>query len=223
MQELARLFAAPLGLVSVNTPDGAYALEMGDEILQYPWIREVLQLTDAADGATVSLDEVYGNLRRAPFGFLRETQHLILAALIAGRRIELVTSAGDRIGRRTLGDGLKWDEMAGMARVATLSLTAQELTRWATLLTNHETHASIAEPDRARSRARESFTMLDAWRMDNPLTSFDAMPDEGLTTRVWNRQQDVRKVSASRQARLRTRRPNSSRSKKVTESRGRFQ
>lgn len=196
VQELARLFAAPLGLVSITTSSAnerVYTLETGDQILKNPAIREVLALSDEADGSTVSLDEVYSKLRRAPFGFLRETQHLILASLVAGRRIELVTSGGDRIGRRTLGHGYKWDAVAGIARVATISLSAQELTEWAALLTGSEMPGSIAEPDR-REVVREALAeWLNTWRADNPLAGFDVIPDEGLTTRVWNLMASVRK------------------------------
>ena len=197
VQELARLFAAPLGLVTATSSAGdlssAYTLETGDQILKNPAIREVLALSDEADGSTVSLDEVYGRLRGAPFGFLRDTQQLILASLVAGRRIELVTSGGDRIGSRTLSHGVKWEEVAGIARVATLSLGAQELTEWAALLTGSSVPGSIAEPERREAVRQALAVWLDTWRADNPLAKFDVLPDEGLTTRVWNLAASVRK------------------------------
>jgi hypothetical protein len=197
VQELARLFAAPLGLVSTTTSSAGdkslYALETGDQILKNPAVREVLALSDEADGSTVSLDEVYGRLRGRPFGFQRETQQLILASLVAGRRIELVTSGGDRIGSRTLGHGVNWEEVAGIARVATLSLGAQELTEWAALLTGSQIPGSIAEPERRETVRQALAEWLDTWRADNPLARFDVLLDEGLTTRVWNLAASVRK------------------------------
>jgi hypothetical protein len=191
VQELAQLFAAPLGLVSMRGE--AYTLEAGDQLLRMPWVREVLAMTDAADGDVVPFHEVYYKLRREPYGFLHETQQLILAALVAGRRIELITSTGDRISRRTLDLDLKWDEIAGIARIATLLHSAEELTAWAARLTGRSALGSIAEPD-AREAVRGALSAwLDAWRADNPLKDFDALPEEGLTTRVWNLASAVRK------------------------------
>lgn len=184
VQELARLFAEPLGLASLR--GDLYALEAGDQALKQPWVREVLALTDAAGGEVVPLNVVYERLRREPYGLLREVQYLILAALVAQRRIELVTSNGDRIGRRTLDLKLRWEDIAGVARAATLLHGAEELTAWARLLTDNPQLQSIADPA-ARSQVRASLSAwLTAWRDERLLENFDALPDEGLTTRAWN-------------------------------------
>jgi hypothetical protein len=191
VQELARLFAAPLGLVS--TRGDLYVLEAGDSILKQPWVREVLAMTDAADGEAVPLEAVYRKLRREPYGFSRETQHLILAALVAGRRAELVTATGDRIGRRTLDLKLRWDEVSGVARAAALLHSAEELTAWARRLTGQEALASIADPA-ARGEVRVALSRwLDEWNAQRRLEKFDALPDEGLTTRAWQLASAVRK------------------------------
>jgi hypothetical protein len=192
VQELARRFCAPLGLVS--TRGEAYVLEAGDAVLKQPWIREVLQMTDAADGEVVPLDAVYSKLKHEPYGLQREAQHLILAALVAQRRIELVTTTGDRIGRRTLDLKLRWDELSGVARAAALLHSAEELTAWARRLTNATELASIADP-LAREAVRAALrSWLEAWRVRSILEKFDALPDEGLTTRAWNMASSVRKT-----------------------------
>lgn len=191
VQELARLFAAPLGLVSQRGE--VYALEAGDQVLKQPWVRDVLAMTDEADGGVVPLERVYAKLRDMPYGLLDEAQHLILAALVAQRRIELVTAAGDRIGRRTLDLKLRWDEIAGIARAATLLHGAEELTEWARLLTHQANLNSIAHPT-AREAVRASLTeWLDAWRGARLLENFDALPDAGLMTRTWKLAASVRK------------------------------
>lgn len=192
IQELARQFCAPLGLVSQRSD--AYVLEAGDAVLRQPWIRDVLQMTDEADGAVVPLEAVYAKLKDEPYGLQREAQHLILAALVAQRRIELVTATGDRIGRRTLDLKLRWDELSGVARAAALLHSAEELTAWARRLTNATELASIADP-LAREAVRAALaTWLEAWRSRRVLEKFDALPDEGLTTRAWNLSSSVRKT-----------------------------
>ncbi|HEX7999191.1 MAG TPA: hypothetical protein VF528_12445 [Pyrinomonadaceae bacterium] len=195
VQELARVFAEPLGLASLR--GGSYTIEVGDQALKKPWVREVLAMTDAAGGEVVPLDAVSRKLKSEPYGLERESQYLILAALVAQRRIELVTLTGDRISRRTLDLKLRWDEIAGVARVATLLHSAEELTAWARLLTGREELASIAEPDaRGAVRAALSEWVRD-WRESALLEKYDALPEEGLTTRVWGLAQAVRRSFGS--------------------------
>lgn len=191
VQELARRYCAPLGLVAQRSD--AYVLEAGDAVLKQPWIRDVLHMMDEAEGAVVPLDSVYARLRREPYGLQREAQHLILAALVAQRRIELVTATGDRIGRRTLDLKLRWDELSGVARAAALLHGSEELTEWARRLTGTLELASIAEPQ-ARKAVRASLNgWLEDWRSRRVLEKFQALPDEGLTTRAWNLSASVRK------------------------------
>lgn len=191
VQELARLFAEPLGLASWR--GGAYALEAGDQALRAPWVREVLAMTDEAGGEVVPFTAVAERLRREPYGLEQGSQYLILAALVAQRRIELVTLTGDRISRRTLDLKLRWDEVAGVARAATLQHSAEELTAWARLLTGRPQLASIAAPE-AREAVRSALSeWLEEWRAGQLMEQYDALPEEGLTTRAWGLAQSVRK------------------------------
>lgn len=191
VQELARLFAEPLGLASLR--GGLYTLEVGDQALKQPWVREVIAMTDDADGEVVPLATIYQQLRREPYGLLREPQHLILAALVAQRRIELVTNTGDRITHRTLDGSLLWSEISGVARAATLLHSAAELTAWASLLTDQPKLSTIANPD-ARETVRGALSAwLEAWRERALLEKFEALPDEGLTISAWQLSVAVRK------------------------------
>jgi hypothetical protein len=172
VQELARLFAEPLGLASLR--GGLYTL-------------------DEAGGEVVPLDGIYRQLRREPYGLLREAQHLILAALVAQRRIELVTATGDRITHRTLDQTLRWDELAGVARAAALLHSAEQLTCWARLLTDQPKLSTISHPE-AREQVRAALSVwLEEWRGRRLLERFDALPDEGLTTSAWGLAVAVRK------------------------------
>ncbi|HEX8772407.1 MAG TPA: DUF6079 family protein [Pyrinomonadaceae bacterium] len=191
VQELARLFAEPLGLASLR--GDLYTLEVGDQALKQPWVREVIAMTDEADGGVVPLEHIYGQLRRKPYGLLREAQHLILAALVAQRRLELVTATNDRITHRTLDHTLRWDELAGVARAASLLHGAEQLTAWARLLTGQPKLGSIAKPE-AREGVRGALSAwLDEWRERRLLEKFDALPDDGLTTTAWGLAVAVRK------------------------------
>ena len=191
IQELARHFAEPLGLASLR--GDLYTLEVGDQALKQPWVREVIATTDEADGRVVPLDYIYDQLRRAPYGLLREAQHLILAALVAQRRLELVTNTNDRITHRTLDHTLRWDELAGVARAAALLHGAEQLTAWARLLTGQPKLPSIAHPE-AREAVRGALSgWLDEWRARRLLEKFDALPDDGLTTSAWGLAVAVRK------------------------------
>jgi hypothetical protein len=191
VQDLARLFAVPLGLATQR--GNVYALEAGDQALKQPWIREVVALMDAADGQVVPFETVYQKLRGEPFGLLRRIQHLVLAALVAQRRIDLVTSTGDRIGRRTLDLRIRWDDIAGVARVESLLYTTEELTEWARRLTGVERLPVINTPE-ARQQMRTALSdWLEEWRGLELLEKFDALPDESLTTRIWHVATAVRK------------------------------
>ena len=73
------------------------------------------------------------------------------------------------------------------------ALSDEELARWASLLTERQLPASITEPD-ARDAVRAALAEWQkSWHAESLLKNFDALPDEGLTTRVWNLASAVRK------------------------------
>jgi hypothetical protein len=74
-----------------------------------------------------------------------------------------------------------------------LYLGDEDLARWAALLTGRELPATLQEAA-AQTAARAALgEWLTNWRADNPLKHFDSLPDEGVTTRVWNLASAVRK------------------------------
>ncbi|HEX8634835.1 MAG TPA: hypothetical protein VF703_11870 [Pyrinomonadaceae bacterium] len=192
VQQLAETFAAPLGLATRR--GDIYIPETGDAVLGQPWVREVLALVDEAGSRVVPLACVHRVLGGRPYGLSRRTQYLVLAALVAQRRIELATAGDDRVSRRTLGSSLKWDEVAGVCRAAEIHHNAEELTTWARLLTGDAALPSIADAA-ARERVRAALSAwLEAWRAEPVLKEFDALPDAGLTTRAWDLASAVRRT-----------------------------
>jgi hypothetical protein len=192
VQQLAETFAAPLGLATRR--GDIYIPETGDAVLTQPWVREVLTLVDRAGSGVVPLDEVHRVLHDRPYGLLRQTQYLVLAALVAQRRIELSTAGDDRITRRTLGASIKWDEVSGVCRAAEIHHNAEELTNWARLLTNDSALPSIADAGARESVRAALSAWLAAWHAETVLREFDALPDAGLTTRAWDLAAAVRRT-----------------------------
>lgn len=184
VQQLAATFAEPLGVATIR--GDKYTLETGDAGLRHKWIRDVLALTDAANGEIVPLEKVHGALHGAPYGLLREARQLILTALVAQRRIELVTATGDRITRRTLDRSIKLDDIAGICRTAAILHSAEELTIWARLLTTNKDLPSISDPAGCEIVRSSLAAWLDVWRAHRVLENFNELPDRGLTRRVWN-------------------------------------
>ena len=76
----------------------------------------ILHLVEENGKEPVMLKLVYSELKQAPHGLAREAQQLILAALVAQRQLEFVTSKGDRINRRSLDLQIIWDDIVGIAK-----------------------------------------------------------------------------------------------------------
>jgi hypothetical protein len=75
----------------------------------------------------------------------------------------------------------------------TVTLNDEELARWASLLTGRALSGSLSDAD-ARDDVRAALAdWLRGWRAEKVLDNFGALPDEGLTTRVWNLATAVRK------------------------------
>ncbi|MDT5061545.1 MAG: hypothetical protein QOH63_2004 [Acidobacteriota bacterium] len=87
------------------------------------------------------------------------------------------------------------EEIADPASVPAhaVTLSDEELAQWASLLTEHALPGSLAEPD-ARDHVRAALAEWQkAWRAESLLKDLDMLPDEGLTTRIWNLAAAVRK------------------------------
>lgn len=183
VQSLAETFALPLNLVALRGDN--YALETEDKIINLPMTKEVLALVEQGGEETVSLKNVYRQLKKSPNGLVREAQHLLLTALVAHRRIEFITSKGDRINRRSLDLKIIWDDIEGIAKPVGSSYSSEKLTNWAKTLTGTDTFQTIETvEDREKMRSALNHWLND-WKSAQVLERFGELPDEILNTKIW--------------------------------------
>ncbi len=176
-------FAVPLGLARLN--GDRYERPPFDQLAELPYITNVISLATAAGEATVSLDAVAEELGKAPYGLGREAQRLILASLVSERKIDFVTSKGDRINHRSLDLRLIWDDIVGIASTAEAALSTERLLKWASLLTDGETFTSFTDKAQ-KEKLRNSLTeWLESWKKSRILERFEAVPDDLYNTRIW--------------------------------------
>lgn len=183
IQHLAEAFAYPLGLVAQRGNE--YVPESEDALLELPAAREILGLVSAAGDATVSLKSIYRRLKRAPVGMVREAQHLVLAALVANRKIEFVTTKGDRINRRSLDLKIIWDDIEGIAKPTSVAYSNERLTNWARLITTNDRIRSIEDAIDRAATVETLKIWLNDWNAAKLLERFNELPDEILNTRIW--------------------------------------
>ncbi|MDM7921119.1 MAG: ATP-binding protein [Pyrinomonadaceae bacterium] len=189
VQQLAETFAEPLGLVRHDGQN--YVPENLDSLASRPYIADVLKVIDGSK-EIVPLQELYVLLKKAPHGFVRETQHLLLAALVAERKIEFVTSRGDRINHRSLDLRIIWDDIVGVAKTSDHIATSKQLTKWAGILTGDESYKSVddaAERDRLLTAFR---SWLAEWDASNVLGRFEKTTPAWLNTHEWGHAARVR-------------------------------
>jgi hypothetical protein len=183
VQRLAEIFALPLGLVTLRS--GLYVLESEENLQNSPFVQQILELLKSGGDETVSLEKVYKQLRKAPSGLVREAQHLILAALVAQRQIEFVTTKGDRINRRSLDLKIIWTDIEGIAKPTSVVYSSERLTTWAKILTGAEAFYSIENPE-DREAARNALRgWLADWEAARVLERFAGLSDEILNTKIW--------------------------------------
>lgn len=191
-QKLAESFALPLGL----------AVRQGDALVPAP--PEVLSALDTVSRAfrgvdddpktTVALADISARLREMPDGLTRESHHLIMAALVAQRQYDFVTSSGNRINHRSLDLQIVWDDVVGLARPLTEQYSAGRLLVWAKLISGHTGISSLDRPE-DRSIVIDSLSgWLTGWRAGRFLDQFDALPDENLNAAIWRTAGNLRKT-----------------------------
>lgn len=183
VQRLAEIYAFPLGLVVER--GGMFVPESEENLLALPVVGDILALVRRAGEDTVSLRSVYRGLRRPPVGLVREAQQLVLAALVANRKIEFVTSKGDRINRRSLDLKIIWDDIEGIARPADVHYSGEKLSAWARLVTGIEQLGSVDEPESREAVLEGLRNWLSGWRSSRLLERFNELPDEILNNQIW--------------------------------------
>lgn len=195
VQELAREFALPLGLVFEQ--NGNYILDTDEKLMKKVFTQEVMALVNQNPSETVLLKTVYQTLKREPFGLSREAQHLVLSALVAQRCLEFVTSKGDRINRRSLDLKIIWDDIVGVAQPTTQLYGSIELTNWARILTGVETFQTIDNPSDCELIINALETWLSDWKNAHLLERFEQIPDESLNTKIWKLARHAQKTFGS--------------------------
>ncbi|MEK7723914.1 MAG: hypothetical protein AAB336_06165, partial [Acidobacteriota bacterium] len=183
VQELARLYAVPLGLAIEQ--GNTYILDTDEKIVNKTFTKEVMDLVNQNLAQTVTLKTIYQKLKREPFGLAREAQHLVLAALVAQRCLEFVTAKGDRINRRSLDLKIIWDDIVGVAKPSTLLYSSAELTKWAKILTGVDSFQTIDNPSDCELVVQSLQVWLTDWQNAKLLERFDDLPEEVLNTRTW--------------------------------------
>ena len=195
VQQLAQVFALPLGLVRLE--GGIVVPETEEGLRAHPLASEILKFVEARGNAPVSLKDIYTTLRREPNGLVREAQQLILTALVAQRQIDFVTSTGDRINRRSLDLKIIWDDITGIAKPLETSYSVEKLTRWAALFTENDDFKSI-ENAKGREAVRAAFAQwVVEWKTARTLERFAELPDDILNLRIWQLSAHVSKTFGS--------------------------
>ncbi len=116
---------------------------------------------------------------------MREAQHLILTALVAQRRIEFVTTKGDRINRRSLDLKIIWNDIEGIAKPSSVLYADKRLAEWAKILTDAENPLTLDSPkDRSQIKSALEKWLAD-WQSSHILERFNDLPDEILNTKIW--------------------------------------
>jgi hypothetical protein len=183
VQEMARHFALPFHIVIER--EGLYQLAMDrDEALGEPCISEVLRLVEAAGSDAVPVQVVYQTLRREPYGLLEPAQQIVMMALIAGWRIELVDVSGLRIFTAAeLTQDVSFRQYGSVRRTAAITYSSETLSEWCRLLTERFDLPDLATD---RKQVRESLAQWYQKWLNYRLTErFASLPPEMLTTRTW--------------------------------------
>lgn len=192
VQQLAEVFALPLGLVSIQGDQ--YMPESIEALMQLPLLREALDANDLNSDDVISLAEVYERMQKTQYGLTREAQHLVLAAFVAQRHFEFVTSSGNRINRRSLDLQIIWDDIIGIAKPSGEICSSERLLVWASLITGNSMLGSL-ENSEGRMAAVEALTdWLAEWEGARLLQQFDVLSDENLNARVWRSSANVKKT-----------------------------
>ncbi|MCY7348977.1 MAG: hypothetical protein LH614_22535 [Pyrinomonadaceae bacterium] len=182
-QHLAEIFALPLGLVARR--GSLYVIESEENLINLPFARNILSLVKENPEKEISLETIYRQLKQPPFGLVREAQHLILTALVAQRRIEFVTTKGDRINRRSLDLKIIWDDIQGVAKPSSVLYADRRLIEWVKVLTGASAVQSIDTPNERQTVKTALEKWLTDWQSARVLERFHDLPDENLNTKIW--------------------------------------
>ncbi|NNE99972.1 MAG: hypothetical protein HKN25_13205 [Pyrinomonadaceae bacterium] len=192
VQDLAAIYALPLGLV--GRQGNNFVLESDDALSKLPLVEKLLTLVSCSEEDTVSLKSIYERLQEKPFGLVKEAQHLILAALVANRKIEFVTSKGDRINNRSLDLNIIWEDIVGVAVPEDVVYEQEELLSWVSALTAADGIESPTDIESQKLIQESISGWVENWNSSAVLSRFNDLPDEILNTKIWKVSTSVEKT-----------------------------
>lgn len=182
VQQLAQMFGLPLGIVKLS--DGLYTSETAERLSEIPAVATIQELVDSGkDGA--SLRSVYAELKKPPFGYVREAQQLIMAAMVSQRMIEFVTSKGDRINQRSLDLKIIWDDIVGLARPQETSISSKKLIRWAEAFSGGAEFKSFENATHCKNLTAAISEWLANWDKARTMDRFNEIPAEAINARIF--------------------------------------
>jgi len=188
-QKLAKAFALPLGL-AIKHGD-TFVPASAEELAELEIVKSAFGSSDSE--GVIPTFEISERLHTTPVGLTREAQHLVLAALVAQRQYEFVTSSGNRINHRSLDLQIIWDDIVGVAKPLNELYAPERLLLWAKLITGN---AGIKSVDRTEDRLLIIDSLsgwLAGWKESRTLSDFDALPDENLNAGIWRTAANLRK------------------------------
>jgi energy-coupling factor transporter ATP-binding protein EcfA2 len=177
-----RDFAEPLGLG--RFADDRFDRFSAEQLVERPYFAKVVELVEGAKDP-VLLDTVANALNTFPYGLVRESQRLVMTALVAERKLEFITSKGDRITHRSLDLKLIWDDIVGIAPATEASLSNDRLLSWANLLSGGKPFKSFSDASDRKELLAGLSEQLHGWEQANLLDRFDKIPDDLYNTRIW--------------------------------------
>ena len=192
IQRLAEDFALPLGLVELQGE--SYVPVSSEALAELSIVSTAFDGIDFGTDTVVKLSQISSRMRSAPIGLTRESQHLVLAALVAQRQFEFVTFSGNRINHRSLDLQIIWDDIEGIAKPFTEVYASDRLREWAMLITGNRQIKSI-------ERSEDRLVIIDTlsgwltnWKEARFLETFDSLPDENLNSSIWRTAANLRKT-----------------------------
>jgi hypothetical protein len=180
-QELAGDFAQPLGLT--RDADGVLLPAEVEELKANQLTRPIFEVLEGESDGIIEIAAVTAKLSEAPIGLVKEAHQLLLAALAAARKIELVTTGGDTINYRSLVLDIAWDNIVGIAVPREATLSSEKLDRWAELLIGSGPADAGAKDERTLVEAMGEW--LEAWDKSRLMQRFEDIPSEYLSLNVW--------------------------------------
>jgi len=185
VQQLAQTFALPLGIVKLQ--DRLYVSESADKLGLIPAVSTVIDLASSFGTEGASVQTIYAELKKPPFGYVREAQQLILAAMVSQRMIEFVTSKGDRINQRSLDLKIIWDDIVGVAVPQETAISSKKLLRWAEVLSGNREFKSFSNTENCKVLTESMNEWVRLWDEACTLEKFNEIPVEEINSRMYRK------------------------------------